>query len=154
MFKNLIALGGLLLTLFSFPLLAQQTATPDAPAQTGQRMGRGRGMQQYQAGDPTTRAQRMTDQMTKQLGLDEATSKKVYDLTLARAQKVDAIQKGTDDNKTKSQALKANADDFKMKLKGILTPDQFTKFEAMRGRMGRGRGNGGPAGEKSDPGQE
>lgn len=154
MFKKLIALGGLLLTLFSSPLLAQQTATPDAPAQTGRRMGRNPRMQQYQAGDPTTRAQRMAGQMTKQLGLDEATSKKVYDLTLARAQKVDAIQKSTDDNKAKGQALKANADDFKTKLKGILTPDQFTKFESMRGRMGRGRGHGGPAGEKSDQGSK
>ncbi|MVM30641.1 DUF4890 domain-containing protein [Spirosoma sp. HMF4905] len=113
-------------------------------------MGKGRGMQQYQAADPATRAQRMTDQMTKQLGLDDATSKKVYDLTLARAQKVDAIQKGTDDNKTKNQALNANADDFKSKLKGILTPDQFTKFESMRGRMGRGRGNGGPGGSTNE----
>ncbi|QMW02760.1 DUF4890 domain-containing protein [Spirosoma foliorum] len=141
MFKKLIALSGLLLTLSSLPLLAQQTATPDA--QTGQRMGKGRGMQQHQAADPTVRAQRMTDQMTKQLGLDEATSKKVYDVALARAQKVDAIQKGTDDNKAKNQALQANAEDFKSKLKGVLTPDQFTKFESMKGRMGRGRGNGG-----------
>ena len=153
MFKKLIALGSLLLTLCSFPLLAQQTATPDAPAQTSPRMGRNRGMQQYQAADPTTRAQRMTDQMTKQLGLDEASSKKVYDLTLARAQKVDAIQKGTDDNKTKNQALQANAEDFKSKLKGILTPDQFTKFESMRSRMGRGRGDGAPNDEKNDKDQ-
>ncbi|GAB4048785.1 DUF4890 domain-containing protein [Spirosoma litoris] len=143
MFKKLIALSGLLLALSSLPLLAQQTATPAAPAQAGSRMGKGRGMQPYQAADPATRAQRMTDRMTKQLGLDEATSKKVYDLSLARAQKIDAIQKGTDDNKTKNQALKANADDFKSKLQGVLTPDQFTKFESMKGHMGRGRGNGG-----------
>ncbi|MVM40466.1 DUF4890 domain-containing protein [Spirosoma sp. HMF3257] len=117
-------------------------------------MGRHRGMQPYQAADPTTRAQRMTDQMAKQLSLDEATSKKVYDLTLARAQKVDAIQKGTDDNKAKNQALKANADEFKSKLKGILTPDQFTKFESMRGRMGRGRGNSGPDGDKDSKDQK
>ena len=124
--------------MLSLPLLAQQTTTTDAPATT--QRGRGRGMQAYQAGDPATRARKMTDRMTKQLGLDEATSTKVYDATLARAEKVDAIQKGTDDKKVKGKALKANADEYKSKLQGILTPDQFAKLESMRGRMGRGRG--------------
>ncbi|QIP11211.1 DUF4890 domain-containing protein [Spirosoma aureum] len=137
MFKK-IAFSGLMLSMLSLPLLAQQTTTPDAPA-SAQR-GRGRAMKEYQAGDPTTRARKMTDRMTQQLGLDEATSKKIYDITLARAEKVDAIQKSSDDNKTKAEALKANADDFKSKLQSILTPDQFTKFESMRGRMGRGKG--------------
>ena len=140
MFKRTIVFSSLMLALSAFPLFAQQTATPDAPAKTNSRMGRGRAMQQYMAADPTTRAQKMTDHMTKQLGLDEATSKKVYDVTLVRAQKVDAIQKSTDDNKTKAKALKANADEFKAQLKSVLTPDQFAKFESMRGRMGRGRG--------------
>lgn len=133
-----IALSGLVLTMFALPLLAQQTTTPDAPAA---RMGKSRGMQQYQAADPATRAQKMTDRMTRQLELDQATSKKVYDVLLARAEKVDAIQKGSDDNKTKAQALKANADDFKSKMKSILTPDQYTKFESMRGRRGRDSNN-------------
>lgn len=133
-----IALSGLVLTMFSLPLLAQQTTTPDAPAA---RMGKGRGMQQYQAADPATRAQKMTDRMTRQLELDQATSKKVYDVLLERAEKVYAIQKGSDGNKTKAQALKANADDFKSKMKSILTPDQYTKFESMRGRRGRDSNN-------------
>ncbi|MFD2936083.1 DUF4890 domain-containing protein [Spirosoma flavum] len=143
MFKK-IALSGLLLSLFSFPLVAQQTATPDAPVQSNTRMGKSRPMQQ-QMGDPATRAKKMTDRMTKQLGLDQATSQKVYDVTLARAQKVDAIQASSDDNRAKAQSLKANADDFKAKLKGILTPDQFTKLESMKGHMrnGRGRPDGG-----------
>lgn len=133
-----IALSGLVLTLFSLPLLAQQTTTPDSPAA---RMGKGRSMQQHQMADPATRAQKMTDRMTRQLELDQATSKKVYDVLLARAEKVDAIQKSSDDNKTKAQALKANADDFKSKMKSILTPDQYTKFESMRGRRGRDSSN-------------
>lgn len=137
MFKK-IAFGGLLLSLFALPLLAQQTATPDAPPTA--HPGRGRGVQQYQAADPATRARKMTDRMTQQLGLDQATSKKVYDLALERAQKVDAIQKSSDDNRTKANALKTNADDFKAKLKGVLTPDQFAKLESMGGRMRGGRG--------------
>lgn len=142
MFKK-IALSGLLLSLFSFPLLAQQTATPDAPAQTNTRMGRNRSMQ-HQMGDPAIRAKKMTDRMTQALGLDQATSQKVYEATLARAQKVNAIQAGSDDNRAKQQALKANADEYKATLKNILTPDQFAKLDAMKDRMKHGRrgGNG------------
>ncbi len=91
--------------------------------------------------DPTIRAQRMTDRLTKELGLDQVASQKVYAVALTRAQKIDNIQASPDDNRTKANALKANADDFKAQLKGILTPDQFTKFTAMRGRMRAGRGN-------------
>ena len=147
-----IALSGLLLSLFSFPLLAQQTATPDAPAQATTRMGKNRSMQQHQMGDPTTRAQKMTDHMTKQLGLDQATSQKVYAVALTRAQKVDEIQASSDNGRAKAQALKANADEFKTKLQGILTPDQITKLESMKGRMRKGRG--GFNGEQDDKEQK
>ena len=151
MFKK-IALSGLLLSLFSFPLLAQQTATPDASTQTNtRRMGKNRAMQPHQKGDPATRAKKMTDRMTQQLGLDQATSQKVYDVTLARAQKIEAIQAGSDDNKAKAQAMKANADDFKAKLKGILTPDQFAKFESMKGKGGMRHNRGGS--ESGDQGK-
>lgn len=139
MFKK-IALSGLLLSLLSFSLFAQQTARPDAPAQATTRMGRNRPMAQHQMGDPATRARKMADRMTQQLGLDQATSQKVYDAALARAQKVDAIQAGSDANRAKAQALKANADEFKTTLQGILTPDQFAKLESMKGRMRHGRG--------------
>lgn len=91
--------------------------------------------------DPTIRAQRMTDRLIKELGLNQATSQKVYAAALTRAQKIDNIQASPDDNRTKAKALKANADDFKTQLKSMLTPDQFTKFEGMRGHMRAGRGN-------------
>ncbi len=150
MFKK-IALSGLFLALFSFPLLAQQTATPDAVAQTStRRMGKNRSMQQHPMADAPTRAKKMTDRMTQQLGLDQATSQKVYDVTLSRAQKVDAIQASADDNRAKQQALKANADDYKAKLKGILTPDQFAKLGAMKGRMRHGRGGPDDKGDDKD----
>jgi protein CpxP len=139
MFKK-IALSGVLLSLFSFPLLAQQTTSPDAPAQTNtRRMGKDRSMQSHQMGDPATRAKKMTDRMTQTLDLDQATAQKVYDITLARAQKVNAIQASSDDNKAKQQALKTNADEYKAKLKSILTPDQFAKLDEMKGRMKHGR---------------
>jgi periplasmic protein CpxP/Spy len=143
-----IALSGLLLSFLSVSLFAQQTATPTAPAQTGTRMGKNRSMSQHQMGDPATRAKKMTDRMTQQLGLDQATSQKVYDATLARAQKIDAIQASSDANKAKAQAMKANADEFKASMKGILTPDQYAKFESMKGhRKGRGGADGDKAGK-------
>ncbi len=98
--------------------------------------------------DAPTRAKRMTDRMTKDLSLNEATSKKVYDITLARATKVDQIQSSAMDGKAKNDALKANADDFKAKLKSILTAEQFTKFEAMKRDE---RGPRGPRGEDGPP---
>jgi protein CpxP len=148
MFKKL-ALSALLLSIGSISLHAQQTTT-DAPAQTTNQTGRNRSMQQRPMADPQTRARRMTDRMTKQLGLDGATSQKVYDATLVHAQKVDAIMANSDDKKAKAQAMKANADDFKSKLQGVLTPDQFAKVQAMRGKMRHGRGRPDDTQEGSD----
>ncbi|MBD2701037.1 DUF4890 domain-containing protein [Spirosoma sp. BT702] len=135
MLKKLIV-GGFLFSLFSLPLFTQQATAQDVPAQNRAER-RGRTMQDV---DPATRAQRMTDRMTKQLSLDEATSKKVYDLVLARAEKMDAIQKNSDDRKTKMQAMKAGTEAFQADLKKVLTAEQFAKFESMRDQMGRRRG--------------
>lgn len=138
MFKK-IALSALLLSFCSLPLLAQQNSTPDAQA-PATRMGRNRSMQQRPMADPETRARKMTDRMTQQLGLDQTASQKVYDATLAHAQKVDAIRANSDDKSAKMQALKANADEYKAKMQSILTPDQFAKLESMKNKMRRGRG--------------
>lgn len=139
MFKKL-ALSALLLSLVSVPLLAQQATTPDAPA-TNRTDRPNRAMRMQQDVDPATRARKMTDRMTKELALDEATSKKVYNLMLARADKMEALRKNSDDRRAKMQAMKAEADAFKSDLKGILTPDQFAKFESMQqNRMRHGRG--------------
>ena len=80
MFRK-IALSGLLLSFLSLPLLAQQTATPDAPTQANARMGRNRSgqdrsMQNRPMADPATRARKMTDRMTQELGLDQANGAK------------------------------------------------------------------------------
>lgn len=90
--------------------------------------------------DPETRARKMTDRMTKQLGLDQTASQKVYEATLAHAQKVDAIRTSSDNKQAKMQAMKVNADDLKSKLQSILTTDQFAKLESMKSRMRNGRG--------------
>ncbi|HLK98256.1 MAG TPA: hypothetical protein VK364_10855 [Hymenobacter sp.] len=142
MFKK-IALSGLLLSFLSLPLLAQQTAAPDTSAQSGARMGRSRSIVQRELGDPATQAKNMTDHMTQQLALDQATSQKVYDIMLVRAQKVDAIHASSDAKRVKKQALKATADDFKAELKNILTPEQFAKLGSLKDRKRQDRGGTG-----------
>lgn len=84
----------------------------------------------YKAAAPEQRAEKMSQQLSKQLGLDAATTAKVKAAALVRAQKIDAIQTGTDSNKAKNTALQANAQDFKAALKAILTPEQFAKYGA------------------------
>ena len=82
----------------------------------------------YKAGAPEQRAEKMSQQLGKQLGLDAATVAKVKAAALVRDQKIDAIQTGTDSNKAKNMALQANAQAFKAALQGILTPEQFAKY--------------------------
>lgn len=82
----------------------------------------------YKAGAPEQRAEKMSQQLGKELGLDAATVAKVKAAALVRDQKVDAIQLGTDSNKAKNTALQANAQEFKAALKAILTPEQFARF--------------------------
>lgn len=84
----------------------------------------------YQAGAPEQRAEKMSQQLGRQLGLDAATVAKVKAAALVRDQKIDAIQTGTDSNKAKNTALQANAQEFKAALKGILTPEQFATYSS------------------------
>ena len=84
----------------------------------------------YKAAAPEQRAERLSQQIGKQLGLDAPTTAKIKAAALVRAQKIDAIQVGTDSNKAKNTALQTNAQDFKTALKGILTPEQFAKYTA------------------------
>ncbi len=79
------------------------------------------------------RAAKMTQRLTKQLGLDAATSQKVGVLALARDTKIDEIINSTQDNKAKSAAMKINHDDFEAKLKGVLSADQFAKYQESKG---------------------
>ena len=84
----------------------------------------------YKAGAPEQRAEKMSQQLGKELGLDAPTVAKVKAAALVRDQKIDAIQMGTDSNKAKNTALQANAQEFKAALKGILTPEQFAKYSS------------------------
>lgn len=121
-------LVGLLAT--SFLAQAQQPSASPAPAhaQTAAMPKKPKVAVPYQAGAPEQRAEKMSQQLGKELGLDAATVAKVKAAALVRDQKIDAIQTGTDSNKAKNTALQANAQEFKAALKAILTPEQFARF--------------------------
>ncbi|QKG57310.1 DUF4890 domain-containing protein [Hymenobacter sp. BRD128] len=120
------------LLLLAGPLgaLAQQApaSTPAAPATTTSRP------QSYHAAAPEQRADKMSQELARQLGLDAATTAKVRAAALTRDQKIDAIQTGTTSNKEKNTALQANAQEFKAALQGILTPAQFAQYSAHGGK--------------------
>jgi len=108
---------------------AQDTTTNTAPAQTAPRTRRG---------GPTL------ESIDKAVTLTDEQKPKVKsaleDLNKAMEEARNAEQ---DDRRTKMRAAR---EDFNKKMKDILTPDQYTKFEAMpRGgrRGGAGGGNGG-----------
>ena len=100
------------------PVLAQPAKMPKQP----------KAAVPYKAAAPEQRAEKMSQQLGRELGLDAATVAKVKEAALVRDQKIDAIQTGTDSNKAKNTALQANAQEFKAALKALLTPEQFARF--------------------------
>lgn len=132
--------------MLALPLLAQTTKpTSEAPA-TATKNNRAT---RYQATDPATRARRQTDRMTQYLSLDQATSKKVYDVNLARAQKAEEIMKGTDPSNTKAKAIREYNAEYRTKLQAILTPEQMAKVDQMQADE-RTRRRGGSATDDKD----
>lgn len=100
-----------------------------APAQQGHNM---------QAATPDDRAKRMTDHLNSLVQLTPDQYQKVMDVHKAFATKQDEMRKnmqasggapGGGDMRTQ---MKTMHDDMEAKLKGILTPDQWTKYEASR----------------------
>jgi len=88
----------------------------------------------YHAAAPEQRADKMSQELARQLNLDAPTTAKVRAAALTRDQKIDAIQNGSTSNKDKNTALQANAQEFKAALQGILTPAQFAQYAAHGGR--------------------
>ena len=130
-----------LMTTFAFSQTPSAAAQPQAP-QAPQFRHRGNSDGNQPMAPADVRAAKMTQRLTKQLGLDDATSKKVGDLVLARDKKIDEIIASTQDNKAKSAAMKINHDDFEAKLKGVLSADQFAKYQDSKGHH-KGNKDGG-----------
>ncbi len=106
----------------------------------------------YRAAPPEQRADKMSQELARQLSLDAATTAKVRAAALTRDQKIDAIQNGTTSNKDKNTALQANATEFKAALQGILTPAQFAQYSAHGGKHG-GTKKAAPAQPATTPAQ-
>lgn len=119
----------------SMPAQAPQAAAAGAAVTTTATAAKTKMATAYKAAAPEQRAERMSQQISKQLGLDAATTAKVKEAALVRAQKIDAIQTGPNSNKAKNTALQANAADFKAALKSILTPEQFAKYATKGAKM-------------------
>jgi hypothetical protein len=78
--------------------------------------------------DVLTRAKSFTDGLRKSLGLDDATSKKVFDTYLSNSKAIDEIRMGPGSEREKKEALTANEQELDQKLKGMLSPEQFEKY--------------------------
>jgi hypothetical protein len=97
--------------------------------------------------DPVKRAERVSADLKQALTLDDATTKKIYDLELARMQEAQKIrEKSADDRDAMRESMKGVNEKFQTSLKGILTDEQFKKYRewqaAEREKRGpRGGGN-------------
>lgn len=78
--------------------------------------------------DVVQQSHHFADSLKKNLALDEATTKKVFDTYLANTKPVDEITIATPDEKARKEKLKANHEAFNEKLKSILSAEQFQKY--------------------------
>jgi len=117
--KNYLLILALLL-ITSTQLFAQSTLPAGKPEKTGNEW--------KMPGDAITRAQSFTNYLKKNLGLDDATSQKVFRVYLDNTKPVDEIPQLPISDDEKKERLKANKLAFNEKLKGILTPGQYDMY--------------------------
>jgi hypothetical protein len=84
---------------------------------------------------PESRAASLTDKMKTNLSLTDAQYPQVQALNLKYAQKNDSLFKSPGDRASKFQAMKTTNSAKDDEMKAILTPDQFTKYQAMQQEM-------------------
>jgi|SRR5450432_2409091 len=80
---------------------------------------------------PEERATAITDKMKTELSLTDAQVPQVSAINLKYAQKADSLFKAPGDRSEKMPAMQSLQQSKAAELKGILTPDQYTKYEAM-----------------------
>jgi periplasmic protein CpxP/Spy len=118
--KKLFLLSTLLMA-FAFTTFAQTDNQP-APASTEQKKGRGMG--------------RMQGNMKKALGLSDDQAEKMKDARATLQGKVKAIKSDSGLSKEQKMAqIKDATTAFDGQMKGILTPDQFTKWGDMKQKV-------------------
>lgn len=126
--------------------------------------GRGKGMRKdstFKSMTPEQKATKHSERLAQKLGLSPEQKQSVYLLAVDRISKADAVRAkyATGDKKGMHQEMKPIMQDFDAKLKAILTPDQATKWEALKterkqkmkerkGERGEGGKNKGVKGKK------
>ena len=81
---------------------------------------------------PEERANKLTDWMKKNLGLNDNQVSQVQALNLKYAQQNESLKGGTDTKEQKMKTMKANETARDAELKGILTADQYKKWQAKK----------------------
>jgi len=137
--KKLLLAGAMLLISFS-SLMAQAPTTK--PKQGGQGQGhpqgqgqggKGTAQGQHQNWTPEQKADTVAKRMTKQLNLTPDQTTQVRAITLTRAQQMDAIKKQQANNpQEKSKQAHAAREKWEQDLHGILTPDQWAKYQTKK----------------------
>ena len=99
--------------------------------------------------DPETFAQKNTERLTKELGLNEDQQAKVYDMNLRNAQertskmeerKSGERKKPTEEEREARKAeMEAQLNAHKEEMRGILNTEQFQKWETMQEKRGNGK---------------
>ncbi|WP_435654169.1 DUF4890 domain-containing protein [Cellulophaga baltica] len=99
--------------------------------------------------DPETFAQKNTERLTKELGLNEDQQAKVYDMNLKNAQertskmeerKSGERKKPTEEEREARKAeMGAQLNAHKEEMRGILNTEQFQKWETMQEKRGNGK---------------
>jgi len=84
---------------------------------------------------PAERAKAQTAMMKMKLGLTEAEAAKVGTINLKYAERMEPIIKGTEGPLIRMKSMRGVEEAKEVELKGVLTGDQFTKFEASKEEM-------------------
>lgn len=85
--------------------------------------------------------------MTKKLELSNTQAAQATAIYLSYGEKMKAIKDNGTDKEASKTAIKALRAEQKTAIKAILTPEQITKYDAMKNRKGGKRGKG-KSGEK------
>lgn len=106
---------------------AQAQTTPPANGGNYQGRGMGRGMDRT----PAQRADMQTQRLTSQLGLTTEQQPKVREIFLSQANRMETLR-GSGDRQAMMQQMQDARTSTDAQLKGVLTPEQYTKYEQLR----------------------
>jgi hypothetical protein len=84
---------------------------------------------------PAERAKAQTAMMKMKLGLTDDQVSKIGALNLKYAEQMDPIIKGSEGPMMKMRDFRNVEEQKEAELKGLLSPDQFQKFQAMKEEM-------------------